>query len=438
MRQHHLQALATGARVIGCRRFSLSGILCIVASQTSPQRHTSGDETTMERRRYARSAVNLNVDLLNDRAMPRGCRLCDVSEGGLLLQFEHPVGSSTFETGDAVKVRVSLREGDERTVLLLPATVRRVEETGLGAEFHKPAAELMPLVEPYQLDKPDVREDAVTVTAGDSRGAAVGVQTLASERPSRPHYRPAPGTGARLAPRTAALRQAIAASGERSAEPPEQTDTRSGNRRVLQVGLASLAVAAAIVVFDLATMSSTGRRLSALEQATEQQAETLAGLQIRLTTDKGKESQVADLSTRVNELAVAVAALETGHLAPAGREAAAGTLPANHPQQPASNEEERPPQVSPNAAAAPNPAPAAPEGPWVLNLVSIYDQAAADQFASKARSAGIPVEQNQALVNGKQVWRLQVSGFASREAANHYGDTSKKKLGLKNVWIFKR
>jgi cell division septation protein DedD len=207
---------------------------------------------------------------------------------------------------------------------------------------------------------------------------------------------------------------------------------------VLQVGLASLAVAAAIVVFDLAAMSSTGRRLSALEQATEQQAETLAGLQIRLTTDKGQESQVADLSTRVNELAVAVAALETGHLAPAGREAAAGTLPANHPQQPASNEEERPPQVSPNAAAAPNPAPAAPEGPWVLNLVSIYDQAAADQFANKARSAGIPVEQNQALVNGKQVWRLQVSGFASREAANHYGDTSKKKLGLKNVWIFKR
>ena len=143
----------------------------------------------MERRRFQRIAVNLNVALLDDRAMPRGCRVRDVSHNGMLLQFENPVSSGTFETGNAVKVRVSLKEGEDRTVLLLPATVRRVEDKGLGVEFHKPAAELMQLVEPYQLDRPKAVEAAVAATATAGQGTAGGAQTLAAERPSRPRYR---------------------------------------------------------------------------------------------------------------------------------------------------------------------------------------------------------------------------------------------------------
>jgi cell division septation protein DedD len=394
----------------------------------------------MERRRYPRIAVNLNVALLDNRAMPRGCRVRDVSQSGMLLQFEHPVSSGTFETGNAVKVRVSLREGEDRTVLLLPATVRRAEDKGLGVEFDKPAAELMQLVEPYQLDKPKTVEAAVTATAAAGQGAAGGAHTLAAELPSRPRYRRTPDTRARLAGRIAAIRESLGRSGEPSPERPAQAAAaRPGDRRVLQVGLVSLAVAVAIVVFDLATTSSTSRRLSALEQATNLQAETLAGLQIRLSADRHQENQVTQLSTRINELAVAVAALETGRLAPAGREVTAGTLPTNQSRPPDSAEEERPLQISPGEAATASAAPdASGGGPWVLNLVSLFDRAAADRFADKARSAGIPVEQNQATVKGKQVWRVQVSGFASREAASHYGDINKNKLGVRNVWIFKR
>ncbi len=394
----------------------------------------------MERRRYQRIAVNLNVALLDDRAMPRGCRVRDVSQNGMLLQFEHPVSSGTFETGNSVKVRVSLREGEDRTVLLLPATVRRVEDKGLGVEFDKPAAELMQLVEPYQLDRPKVAEATVVATASAGQGAAGGAQTLAIERPSRPRYRQTTDTRARLAERIAAIREGVArSSGEASQERPAQTTARPGDRRVLQVGLASLAVAIAIVVFDLATTSTTTRRLSALEQASNLQAETLAGLQIRLSADKRQENQVTELSTRVNELAVAVAALETGRLAPADTEVTASTLPAKQSHQADSGEEDRPLQISPGKTATAASAPeASGNGPWVLNLVSLFDQAAADQFAAKARSAGIPAEQSQAQVKGKQVWRVQVSGFSSREAASDYGDANKNKLGVKNVWIFKR
>jgi cell division septation protein DedD len=393
----------------------------------------------MERRLYERIAVNLNVALLDDRAMPRGCRVRDISQGGMLLQFEHPSGTNPYNDGDSVKVRVSLKEGNDRTVLLLPATVRHSHEKGLGVAFVKPAAELMQLLEPYQLDKRGVAEAAVSATAAASQVAMAGTPTPGLERPAQRRYRSTPDTRARLARRITAIREAIARAGEQSAERPGQAAAGRRDRRTLQLGLASLAVAVAIAVFNLATQSSTSRRLSALEKATSQHAETLAGVQIRLTADKQQENQVAELRTRVNELAVAVAALETGQLAPAAGNVAAGTLPATSPPQPEQDAEEHPLKISPTAAAAPDRGAAAvANGPWVLNLVSLYDQTAAEQFAAKARTAGIPVVQNQAQVKGKPVWRLQVSGFASREAASHYADANKHKLGVKNVWIFKR
>jgi cell division septation protein DedD len=391
----------------------------------------------VERRRYARTAVHLDIALLDDRAMPRGCQVCDVSQGGMRLQFDPPVANGTFETSATVKVRVSVKQGEERTVLLFPASVRRVEEKGLGIEFHKPSAELTQLLKPYRLDKPETVEAAVTPAAVAGQEATGGAQPPAAAQPARPPYRPAPAAGVRLAQRLAAVRKAMARAGSPRAAPTTQTDAAAspGDHRILQLGLASLAVAAAIIVFELATTASTSRRLSALEQAASQQAATLASLQIRLTADKGQDRQLTGLHTRVNELTVAVAALESGQLARSGDTATTGVPPPNHIQPADAAGEERPLRITPGAAAAQSPA---GDGPWVLNLVSLFDQAAANDFVGKARSSGIPVEQNQMLVKGKPVWRLQVSGFASREAARRYAEANKNKLGVKNVWIFKR
>jgi cell division septation protein DedD len=75
--------------------------------------------------------------------------------------------------------------------------------------------------------------------------------------------------------------------------------------------------------------------------------------------------------------------------------------------------------------------------PWVVNLVSLHDKAAATQFTEKARTRGIRADINQFDINGKQTWRVQVGGFSTRDEANAYGDTSKEKLGLSSVWIYK-
>jgi len=386
----------------------------------------------MERRRYERIAVNLNVALLDERAMPRGCRVRDVSQGGMLLQFEHPGGAS-YTAGNAVRVRISIKEHEERRVLLLPATIKRVEENGMGVEFLKPQAELMQLLEPYQLDREQAAAPALAVV--HSRAAGGGDQRPATDDPPQPHHHhhaTSARAGARMAERIAAARAAVRAGGDAL-----QGRLATGDRRLLQLGLASLAVAGAIAVFDLASSSSINHRLGILENTVEQQAEAVAGVQIRLTADKARESVIDDLKAQVRELTVSVAALETGHIEPAARQPADAAAPPDHDR--VVGQSAATVQVDSGAEATPPPVDKpAKKGPWVINLVSLYDQAAADRFAQRAKSMGIPVEQDRTLVKGKPVWRLQVSGFDSRDQASAYGDANKTKLSLKNVWIFKR
>ena len=52
-----------------------------------------------------------------------------------------------------------------------------------------------------------------------------------------------------------------------------------------------------------------------------------------------------------------------------------------------------------------------------------------------SKELGIKVTQNPTQVQGRPVWRLQVDGFATRDAALAYSEANKHKLGLKKVWI---
>ena len=159
---------------------------------------------------------------------------------------------------------------------------------------------------------------------------------------------------------------------------------------------------------------------------------------------------LADLSARLDTLTVSVAALD-GKLAVASPRASfeAAAMENNpHPEDDST--------ASPEPAAAAGPVPAATaaaardveavldtpaeagSGPWRVNLVSLYDQAAADRFVAMADSKGVRVTQNRVTVKGREVWRLQISGFATQQEARAYGATVSEKLGLKDVWVFKR
>ena len=51
------------------------------------------------------------------------------------------------------------------------------------------------------------------------------------------------------------------------------------------------------------------------------------------------------------------------------------------------------------------------KSPWVVNLVSLSNKAAADRFSARARSKDIQAEWNAVTVKGKQYWRVHVSGI---------------------------
>lgn len=78
------------------------------------------------------------------------------------------------------------------------------------------------------------------------------------------------------------------------------------------------------------------------------------------------------------------------------------------------------------------------KGPWVINLVSSLSKADVDRLSEKAHSRDIQTEQQQVIVKGKQYWRAQITGFSTEAEARAYVDTTKEKLGLKDVWIMKR
>jgi|GEM_PF-3164755 len=79
-----------------------------------------------------------------------------------------------------------------------------------------------------------------------------------------------------------------------------------------------------------------------------------------------------------------------------------------------------------------------PDTPWVINLTSSPSKADAERFAAKAKSRNIATAMQQVTVKGTQYWRVQITGFASREEAKVYARTAREKLGLKDVWITKR
>jgi hypothetical protein len=418
----------------------------------------------MERRRAERISVTLKAALLDDTAMPKGCRVRDFSPRGMLLQYEYDSNVAAFDHGDTLTVRLSLREADERKVITLPSTVRRVEPNGIGVEFLKPEPALLELLEPYRLD--DRQTGQVSLEDEHTAVAAGGRPSFSQVAASRPRFRRDGGAaGHTTAPdRTArprAVREYRARHAAVSAAAVGETESANIDRKLFYVGLASLVFAGFILVFDLADGAGTEGRLSALEATTRHHAQALS----EMPTSVGGGGAVSDealarLGERVDTLAVSIAALET-RLAPSApeRRVAAGDAPeAKHSavkQQPeaevgavevhsdrrgaaaavAAVVDAASEAVTPAAEAG---APAPAQGPWLINLASSSSEAAAEQFVTRAAAQGIRVEPSRATVNGREVWRLQITGFATREEARSYGAIASRKLGLKDVWVYRR
>jgi cell division septation protein DedD len=77
-------------------------------------------------------------------------------------------------------------------------------------------------------------------------------------------------------------------------------------------------------------------------------------------------------------------------------------------------------------------------GTWAINLVSFQREVDAERFVIKASSKGVATEINQATMDEKKYWRVQIPGFTSYDEASSNASKVQHKLGLNDVWILQR
>ncbi len=427
--------------------------LCIFGHYVNQPVQPRGGHQPMERRRDERISVSLKAALLNDRTLPRGCRVRDFSQRGMLLQYDYDGADSSFDDGDTVTVRLSLRQADERKVVTLPATVRRVEQNGIGIEFQQPEARLLELLEPWRLDRPQLQEaeleaDRTSIGNADTPGTVTRlIRPRPRHRGSAGRAAPPVFGGAGHADRTPADGAARMAA----ARPVHKPDAAAlTDRRLFYTGLVALVCATLVLILDFADSARLKHRLNALEAGSRNQAAMLSDVRDRFAAVSEPDRALVDLNARLDKLTVSVAALD-GKLAavsPGASFEAAAMEKTPHPDEDsAPGPEPLAPPVPQTVATAGAvravesvlDAPTdARNGPWLINLVSLYDKAAADRFVATAKSKGVRVTENRVTVKGREVWRLQIGGFATQQEARAYGATASEKLGLKDVWVFKR
>ena len=458
----------------------------------------------MERRRHARTPVNINAMLIGQKTVPKGCRVRNISQQGMLLQCEPDGRLLTFSKGDKVEIHLTVEYASEKKSLTIPSSVRHVNEAYIYVEFQHPDLKLVELIESYRVSEAHALE--ATVGYGDSRPAGAKETPLTD---------------------TADTETTMQADAQQM---PETEDTH----RPFYFGLLTLVLAICIITGGYIYTASVDTRLGMLESITDKQSTELSEMRERVFSSTLQEGRYASLNARMKALTDAFSSLENkltqliakrlpntpAQLTPAtsgdspilittqmrtrtenaeqttARPAVEAPKPAITTEQAeaplaateANTEIAAQPTVHPatktdvvapllqtittarpisesvseaggttEETVAETPAgqastasqktaskalasrtSASQQGPWVINLLSSTDKGYVEQYAARARSRDVAVELHSAEVKGKTYWRLQITGFSTANAAKAGSQPIKKKLGISDVWIFRR
>ena len=448
----------------------------------------------MDRRRHARTPVDINAMLIGQKTVPKGCRVRNVSQQGMLLQCEPDGRLLTFSKGDNVEVHLTVEYAGEKKSLTIPSSVRHVNEAYIYVEFQHPDLKLVELIESYRIS--EAHELEATVGYGGPRS-------------SDPRVTPITDTEATM---------------QADAQPAPEN---KGSHRPFYYGLLTLVLIICIITGGYIYTASVDNRLGMLETITDRQTSELTEMRERIFNSTLQEGRYASLNARMSALADAFSSLEnkltrlvserladtavqttptarspiristqrrprnivTGETASELSEPAiSGELAETSPTAPATDTQiaaqtaeattsvaetaspqpaiatadpapasvakasETPDETAAEAPAKPAsrtsqaPATQAParqtatdnQGPWVINLLSSPDKGYVERYAARARSKDVAVEMHSAKVKGRTYWRLQITGFATASAAKAGAVPVKKKLGIKDVWILRR
>jgi hypothetical protein len=372
----------------------------------------------MERARHARIPVHLNAVLIGEKTVPKGCRVSNVSNQGLLLQCDADGRILTFREGDHVDIHLLFHRPDGTKYHTIAANVRHLDTNGIGVEFCQPDAELVKLIESYRVDGAQSLEATIThrrKSAGPERTPSVVAM-------------PAPASSAR------AQRQPVA-------------DDANG-KRLAYLGLLSLAVAVVIFTAGYLRTFDLVSRVSHLESLVDAHDGPLAGFQAHALPPAGT-GRVSAGGNGLEKPATS-APQEIPETAPVPEITTAAVAKADmQPPEPGADDLSGTEKsttaegADPTASTVP-PVPvdgekqrAVPQGLWVVNLMSSPNRSDADRFAENARKQGIDVDQTSVRLNGREFFRVQMTGFETEKQARSSAGPVQDQLGLKDVWIFK-
>ena len=189
----------------------------------------------MEQVRHARIPVHLNAVLIGKKTVPKGCKVRNVSNQGLLLQCDADGRIQTFRDGDHVDIHLLFQRPDGTKYLTITATVRHVDANAIGVEFCQPDVELIRLIESYRIDETQSLE--ATISHHRKAAGPVGPATVVTH--------PASGTSAHT-------------------ERRKPTEDANG-RRLYYFGLLLMVVAVGIITADYLFAFGLGSRVAALE-----------------------------------------------------------------------------------------------------------------------------------------------------------------------------
>lgn len=400
----------------------------------------------MERRHHNRIPVELNAVLIGEKTVPKGCKVSNLSMQGMLLKCVSDGRVLTFQKGNIVNVHLLFQQSGGCKYLTKTADVKHVDENSVGVEFLQPDSDLVEFIKPCRVDS-DV--NAGTISAGITASATAGPDM--HNATNADFINKAPGT----------------TTVTNTREPAMSTGKE---RTMFFAGLALMIIAAGLALGAWLYTSHLNTRISALETVTKKHSSELTEVQEWALPASMIEGKFAYLNAQMKALTDSFVKLEnrlTADNAPPpvkivaqADTRAAGTGNDATTTEPAETEtvntpvttgartaidtgQKSTPAMSPATQATTQPeitavpAGTAP-GPWVINLASSPYKTAADQFAARARTKGIPAELVKAEVKGRDYWRVQLTGFASKGAARTYAGPVKEKLGLKDVWIFRQ
>jgi hypothetical protein len=456
---------------------------------------TKGYADTMKQQ--ARPHADLDAMLIGQKTVPKGCRVLNVSPQGMMLQCEPDGRLLTFRDADLVDIHLTVHHGGSRKKFAIPAIVNRVDIKSIDVVFQHPNSELLKLIEAYRISDAHMMEASIAHSPQEAVTKVTALPNIKANQGGEETEDSGSRQGSRriLYPvlATVILSVCIAAgaylytSGIDSRlnvletitinQTNELAEIRSrifssslqeGRYASLNARLQALTDAFGTLEGKLDTVIS-GRPVVASKTATDTVVSTGNETPISISPENSANNRVITAAISQPQAAENNASqnllIQESLSAPAPdltssrqggkaetREAISGAVMTAAPDkaeiesatvtdQPDTagignvvNEESaiRSSGVDTSIAASTG------SGPWIINLLSSRKKEDTDRLAEIAADNGIPVIQSRAIVKGKEYWRLQVTGFGNATEAKNYAIPVKKKLDIKDVWIFKQ